>query len=148
LRHDTLKGILRGVVHRAGISSTQEPGLAGGAGTSATGASTRVKARRDILLALPGGITIADISVTHPASTSKYQLYTELLRLNRSLEDQLQPSQYFLIIMVMDITHPLAINTLAAASTTAGAAAARRDQQKRYVLTSGAEWLSLCALLS
>jgi hypothetical protein len=83
-------------VHRAGIASTQEPalrrlsGLAGGAGTFATGASTRVEARWDILLALPGGITIADIS----------------------------------------ITHPLAINTLAAAATTAGAAAARRNQQK------------------
>jgi hypothetical protein len=69
LRHDILTGILRRVVHRAGIASTQEPalrrlpGLAGGAGTSA---STRVEARGDILLALPGGITIADISITHP----------------------------------------------------------------------------------
>jgi hypothetical protein len=84
-------------VHRAGIASTQEPalrslpGLAGGAGTSATGASTWVEARGDILLALPRGITIVDIS----------------------------------------ITHPVAINTLAAAATTAGAAAARREQQKR-----------------
>jgi hypothetical protein len=97
LRHDILKGILCRVVHWAGIASTQEPalrrlpGLAGGAGTSATGASTRVEARGDILLALPGGITIADISITHPS----------------------------------------AINTLAAAATTAGAAAARRCQQKR-----------------
>jgi hypothetical protein len=84
-------------VHRAGIASTQEPalrrlpGLAGGAGTSATGASTRVEAPGDILLALSGGITVADIS----------------------------------------ITHPLAINTLAAAAKTAGVAAARREQQKR-----------------
>jgi hypothetical protein len=68
LRHDILKGILRRVVHRAGIASTQEPalrrlpGLARGAGISASGASTRVEARGDILLALPGGITIADIS--------------------------------------------------------------------------------------
>jgi hypothetical protein len=69
----------------------QLPGLAGGTGTSATGASTRVEARGDILLALPGGITIADIS----------------------------------------ITHPLAINILAATVTMAGAAAARREQQKR-----------------
>jgi hypothetical protein len=72
LRHDILKGILRHVVHRAGIASTQEPalrrlpGLARGAGTSATGASTRVEARGDILLALPGGITIVNISITHP----------------------------------------------------------------------------------
>jgi hypothetical protein len=97
LRNDILKGILRRVVHRAGIASTQEPalrrlpGLARGAGTSATGASTRDEARGDLLLALPRGITIVDIS----------------------------------------ITHPLAINTLAAAATTAGAAAARREQQKR-----------------
>jgi hypothetical protein len=55
--------------------------------TSATGASTRVEARGDILLAVPGGIAIADIS----------------------------------------ITHPLAINNLAA--TTAGAAAARRTNR-------------------
>jgi hypothetical protein len=47
-RHDILKGILRRVVHRAGMASTQEPafhrlpGLAGGTGTSATGASTWV----------------------------------------------------------------------------------------------------------
>jgi hypothetical protein len=59
-------------VHRAGIASTQEPalrrlpGLAGGTGTSATGASTRVEARGYILLALPRGITIADISITPP----------------------------------------------------------------------------------
>jgi hypothetical protein len=69
LCHDILKGILARVVHREGIASTQEPdlrrlpGLAGGAGTSA---STRVETRRDILLALPRGIPIVDISITHP----------------------------------------------------------------------------------
>jgi hypothetical protein len=72
LHHDILKGILRCVAHRAGIASTQEPalrrlpGLAGGAGTSATGASTRVEARGDIHLALLGDIPIVDISITHP----------------------------------------------------------------------------------
>jgi hypothetical protein len=51
LSHDSLKGILRRVVHRAGIASTQEPalcslpGLAGGAGTSALGASMLVEDR-------------------------------------------------------------------------------------------------------
>jgi hypothetical protein len=74
LHHDILKGILRRAVHRAGIASTQGPtlsrlpGLAGGAGISASGASIRVGARGAILLALPGGITIADISVIHPLS--------------------------------------------------------------------------------
>jgi hypothetical protein len=74
LRPDILKGILGRVVHRAGITSTQEPalsrlpGLAGGAGISASGPSSQVEARGAILLALPGGITIADISVFHPLS--------------------------------------------------------------------------------
>jgi hypothetical protein len=74
LRHDILQRILRRVVHRAGIASTQEPtlsrlpGLARGAGISTSSASTRMEARGDILLALPGGITIADISVIHPPS--------------------------------------------------------------------------------
>jgi hypothetical protein len=73
-RHDILKGILRRVVHRAGIASTQElalrglPELTGGAGTSPSGASTWVEARGDILLILPRGITIADISFIHPLS--------------------------------------------------------------------------------
>jgi hypothetical protein len=74
LRHDILEGILRRVVHRADMASTQEPalsrlpGLAGGAGISASGASIRVEAQGDILLALPGGITIADIPVIHRLS--------------------------------------------------------------------------------
>jgi hypothetical protein len=74
LRHDIVKGILRRVVHRAGIASTLEPplrrlpGLAEGASTSADGASIRVEARGDILLALPQGITIADVSIIHPLS--------------------------------------------------------------------------------
>jgi hypothetical protein len=74
LRHDILKGILRRAVHRAGIASTLEPplrrlpGLAEGASTSADGASIRVEARGDILLALPQGITIADVSIIHPLS--------------------------------------------------------------------------------
>jgi hypothetical protein len=74
LRHDILKGILRRVVHRAGTASTQEPalrrlpGLAGGARISASGASTLVEAQGDILPVLPGGITIADISMIHPLS--------------------------------------------------------------------------------
>jgi hypothetical protein len=71
LRHDILEGILHRVLHRAGIAFTQEPalrrlpGLAGGAGNSASGASTRVEVQGDILLALPGGITN---SLIHPLS--------------------------------------------------------------------------------
>jgi hypothetical protein len=74
LRHDILKGILRRAVHRAGIASTLEPalrrlpGLAAGAGTSADGSPIRVEARGDVLLAMPQGIAIADVSIIHPTS--------------------------------------------------------------------------------
>jgi hypothetical protein len=61
LRHDILKGILRRVVHRAGIASTASLALPG---ALASGASNRVEACQDILLVLPRGITIFDISIT------------------------------------------------------------------------------------
>jgi hypothetical protein len=69
-----MKGILHRVVQRPYIAATQKPALprlprlAMGARTSAFDASTRVEARGDILLALPGGVTIADIPVIHPLS--------------------------------------------------------------------------------
>jgi hypothetical protein len=83
LRHDILRGILCGVVHRAGIASTLDPsprlpglhataGLVEVAGVSATSDSTRIGAQGDILLALPGSITIADVSVIHPLSINMH----------------------------------------------------------------------------
>jgi hypothetical protein len=74
LCHDILKGILRRAMHRAGIASTlkpalrRPPGLAAGAGTSADGSPIRVEARDDVLLAMPQGIAIADVSIIHPTS--------------------------------------------------------------------------------
>jgi hypothetical protein len=74
LRLDILKGILRRAVHRAGIASSLEPplrrlpGLTAGAGASADGSAIRPEARGDILMPLPQGISIADISVIHPLS--------------------------------------------------------------------------------
>jgi hypothetical protein len=56
MRHDILKGNLRRVVHRAGIASTQEPALRRLPGLD--------EARGDILLALPGDITIVGIPPT------------------------------------------------------------------------------------
>jgi hypothetical protein len=76
LRHDILKGILRRAVHRAGIASTLEPalrrlpGLTDGPGTSADGSPSRPGARGDILMAMPQGIAIADVSVIHPLSAA------------------------------------------------------------------------------
>jgi hypothetical protein len=61
-------------VHRVGIASNLEPpirrlpGLAAVAGASADGSAICPRARGDILLALPQGISIADISVVHPLS--------------------------------------------------------------------------------
>jgi hypothetical protein len=74
LRHDILKGILRRAVHRAGIASTLEPpfrrlpGLSAGSGTVLDGSATRAEARGDILMVLPQGISIADVSVVHSLS--------------------------------------------------------------------------------
>jgi hypothetical protein len=74
LRHDILKRMLRRAGHRAGIASTLEPplrrlpGLAAGAGTSAESSAIRQEAQGDILLALPQGISITDVSVIHPLS--------------------------------------------------------------------------------
>jgi hypothetical protein len=100
LRHDILKGILRRVVHRAGIASAQEPalhrlpGLAGGAGISASGASTRVEARGDILLVLPGGITIADVSVIHPLSINTLSVAAATAGAAASRHDQQKQAAY------------------------------------------------------
>jgi hypothetical protein len=74
LRHDILKGILRCAVHRAGIASTLEPtlrrlpGLTDGPGMSANGSPSRLGARGGILMAMPQGVAIADVSVIHPLS--------------------------------------------------------------------------------
>jgi hypothetical protein len=71
LRHDILKGILRRAVHRAGIASTLDPplrrlpGLTAGTGASAAGSAIRPEAWGDIVMAIPQGISIADISVIH-----------------------------------------------------------------------------------
>jgi hypothetical protein len=45
------------------------PSLAATCGTAADGSATRVEARGDILMVLPWGIAIADVSVVHPLST-------------------------------------------------------------------------------
>jgi hypothetical protein len=74
LRHDILNRIWLHTVHWAGITSALEPalrrlpGLAAAAGTSADGSPVRFEARNDVLLAMPQGIAIVDISVIHPTS--------------------------------------------------------------------------------
>jgi hypothetical protein len=74
LRHDILNGIWLRTVHWTGITSALEPalrrlpGLAAAAAASADGSPVRVEARNDVLLAMPQGIPIVDISVIHPTS--------------------------------------------------------------------------------
>jgi hypothetical protein len=76
LHHDFLKGILSRIMHRAGIASTLErslrclPSFADDSGTYANGSGIRVEVREEILLALPQGISITDISYIHPLSTA------------------------------------------------------------------------------
>jgi hypothetical protein len=100
LRHYILKEILRRAVHRAGIASTLEPplrrlpGLAAGAGTSADGSATHPEARGDILMALPQGIFIADISVIHPLSLNVVSLAGTTAGAAASHRDQLKRTAY------------------------------------------------------
>jgi hypothetical protein len=68
LRHDILKGILRRAAHRAGIASALEPALRRLHGTSADGPPNGVEARGNLLLAVPQGISIPDVSVNNPTS--------------------------------------------------------------------------------
>jgi hypothetical protein len=83
-----------------GRASTQEPvlrhlpGLAGGAGISASCASTRVEARGDILLVLPGGITIADIYVIHPLSINTLSAAAATVGAAASRRDQQKRAAY------------------------------------------------------
>jgi hypothetical protein len=67
LCHDTLKGILRRIIYRAGVASSLEPILrrlpsqaAGGAPAYDDGA------RGDILLVLRDAVTVADVADIHP----------------------------------------------------------------------------------
>jgi hypothetical protein len=100
LRHDILKGILRRALHRAGIASTLEPplrrlpGLAAGAGTSAEGLAICPEARGDILLALPQGISITDISVIHPLSLNIISRVATTAGAAASHRDQLKWTAY------------------------------------------------------
>jgi hypothetical protein len=100
LRHDILKGILRRAVHRAGIASTLEPPLrrlpvlAADAGTSAEGSAIRPEAQGDILLALPQGISITDISVIHPLSLNIISRAATTAGAAASHRDQLKRTAY------------------------------------------------------
>jgi hypothetical protein len=77
MRHDILKGILRRAIHRAGVASTLEPTLrrlpgleAGAYGASRGTEAAGLEASGDILLALESGMSVVDVSITHPSGVS------------------------------------------------------------------------------
>jgi hypothetical protein len=77
MRHDILKGILRRAIHRAGVESTLEPTLhrlpgleAGAYGVSRGTEAAGLEARGDILPALESGMSVVDVSITHPSGVS------------------------------------------------------------------------------
>jgi hypothetical protein len=71
MHHDILKEIFRHAVHQAEelhLLLNPLPGLTEGAGTSVDSSAIHVKARGNIPLVLPQGISIADVFVVHPLS--------------------------------------------------------------------------------
>ena len=70
LRHDILKGIWRRRCRAAGIATSLEPQLQPLRGGRAAAIAAREDARGDVLVVLPEGLTVVDISVIHPASDS------------------------------------------------------------------------------
>jgi hypothetical protein len=70
LRHEILSNIWRLISHRAGIASSAEPMLRRLPGAQASANADRPDSRGDILLVLPSGLTVADVSVVHPAANT------------------------------------------------------------------------------
>ena len=70
LRHDILKSIWRRLANRAGVASSVEPTIRTLPGAQATAVANRPDSRGDILFMMPSGLTVADVSVIHPASTT------------------------------------------------------------------------------
>jgi hypothetical protein len=117
MRHDILKGILLRTIHRAGVASTLEPtlrrlpGVEAGAygalgGTEAAG----LEARGHILLALESGMSVVDVSITHPsgvanraaAATTDSAAAARRDREKRGTYGQLEPNGYPIIPFSME----------------------------------------------
>jgi hypothetical protein len=73
LRHNLVNDTWCLVSHRAGIASSKEPVLRRLRGEQAAANATRPDSRGDLLLVLPSGLTVADVSVIHPAAATYVQ---------------------------------------------------------------------------
>ena len=70
LRRDIRKSIGRRLANRAGVASSMEPTIRTLPGVQATAVSNQPDSREDILFMIPSGLTVADVYVLHPASTT------------------------------------------------------------------------------
>jgi hypothetical protein len=107
-------------VHRAGIAHALEPplcwhpGLAAGAGTFVDGSAIRHEAWGGILMALPQGISIPDMSVIHPLSMSTFSQAATTAGAAASHQDQqkrtgyagVEPHGYSFVPFSVDIRSP------------------------------------------
>jgi hypothetical protein len=103
LHHDILSGILRWVVHHAGVSSTLElviccfPGLASGASMGRGNEVASLGGRVNILIALDKGIESVDMSAQAVEATSEGPAAACRDGEKRRDCDRLEPSGFFFI---------------------------------------------------
>jgi hypothetical protein len=92
LRHDILKGTWRRIVSRGGFATSVEPRL--GQLRDRRDRSGRAEERGDILLALPNALTVADVSVIHPAAQSYVRGAAAAAGSAAALRDQQKRTRY------------------------------------------------------
>jgi hypothetical protein len=93
LRHEILKGTWRRIANRAGIASSAEPAMRSLPGVQASAVANSPESRGDILMVLPDGLTVTDVSVIHPAAAS----YVRAARVEggaAASRDQVKRAQY------------------------------------------------------
>jgi hypothetical protein len=73
LRHDMLKGVWRRLGNRAGVATSEEPELEPLQRYGRAADEPGMGARGDILYALDSALTVADVSVVHPAAPTYRQ---------------------------------------------------------------------------
>jgi hypothetical protein len=94
LRHDILKNIWRRIANRAGVATSAEPVLRPLRGVQAAAIANRPESRGDILLVLADGITVADVSVVHPAAPTYVAAAAQTDGSAAAARDQLKRARY------------------------------------------------------
>jgi hypothetical protein len=94
LRHDNLKHIWRRIANRAGVATSAEPVLRPLRGVQAAAIANRPESRGDILLVLPDGLTVADVSVVHPAAPTYVAAAAQTDGSAAAARDQLKRARY------------------------------------------------------